>query len=465
MNDTYAGKIIIQDTDTESLVIGTVLSSRNRYDEVSDILTEDCFYNDLHRQIFVAVKQIIISGESPDIIKVRNLLNRDGKAVSPYEITRVSSGYISDDTDFIKAAQRLKELAIRRSFFKIANFLNENAFYEAEEVDTVITKSSVMIADLLTGVENSVHLLSDGLKQVYEQISRNLSNETTSGMKTGFSYFDNKSGGLQGGDLVILAGETSNGKTSMALSILKNISEQGYASFIFSLEMSMLQISARFMSMDSGVSSKDILFSRLNNENWSKVNSGVGKIENYKIYIDESSTSSIENIIFSIKKSVLKYGVKIIVVDYLQLISAKSVSGNKEQQTAYIVRKLKNAAKELGICIILLSQLSRDKDNPAPSLRRLRDSGQIEEAADVVMFVYRPEIYGKNFPEPFEYFDTTGTALIDIAKGRNIGIFKFLCLFNAETTHFKNVHIDELPRKEFQPQREKASIAKKDLPF
>ena len=149
---------------------------------------------------------------------------------------------------------------------------------------------------------------------------------------------------------------------------------------------------------------------------------------------------------------VSRFGLKIAFIDYLQLANARGIGQNKEQEVSYMIQRLKNVAKELNICIVALSQLSRNGQNPYPTLSRLRDSGQIEQAADVVIFVYRPEYYGvsKKFPEPFQDKETNGYALIDVAKGRNIGVFKFLCEFHASTTHFKDIHIEEIPSKSLE---------------
>lgn len=131
-----------------------------------------------------------------------------------------------------------------------------------------------------------------------------------------------------------------------------------------------------------------------------------------------------------------KYDIDGAAVDYLQILKVNMKGANKEQQMGDVARRLKNLAKELDIWIIALSQLNRDKDNPVPSIARLRDSGQIAEAADMVMLIYRPEVKGKSYPGEFSHVDTKSTAMIDVAKGRNIGIMKFICKFDAPTTHF-----------------------------
>lgn len=441
-------KILPHSEEIEKIVIGTLMSDKYSYDKVSDILSPECFYNDFYKNIFTVISKIIDSGKSPDSITVYDELKKNNDSVNAYELMLISS---NKTFEIEQHALMLKEKAIRRKFFEISDYLNTNCFSESEDIENVISRSSEMLENMLVSNSNSIVTIKDGLSEVYKNVDKNLSSENViTGLETGFRYFDKRSGGLQKTDFVIIAGETSQGKTSLALSILNNIAKNNHACAIYSLEMNLLQLASRFVAMESDVSSKDILFSKLQQSQIEKIDKSIGRIENTEIYIDESSTSCLSSIISSIRYLVLKHNVEVVVIDYLQLVKVKGLSGNKEQQTAYLARELKNLAKELKITIIALSQLSRNRDNPIPTLSRLRDSGQIEEAADIVMFVYRPEYYKKNYPEPFEDKETSCTSMIDIAKGRNIGVFSFLCGFKAETTHFFNLDIRDIPDMKFE---------------
>ncbi len=182
------------------------------------------------------------------------------------------------------------------------------------------------------------------------------------------------------------------------------------------------------------------MYGRFNEASFEKLDAGIGKIEDYEVYIDENSNSTLESILSSIRFMKRNYDIKGVVVDYIQLVNVKEKGMNTEQQTAYVARQLKNIAKDLDIWVIALSQLSRDRQNPVPTLSRLRNSGQIEEASDVIMLVYRPEAVGRlQYPEPFETITTERTAMIDVAKGRNIGIFKFMTEFEKELTYFTDI--------------------------
>jgi replicative DNA helicase len=178
------------------------------------------------------------------------------------------------------------------------------------------------------------------------------------------------------------------------------------------------------------------------------------------LFFDERSTSSLETILLSIRNMKLRYGINGAVVDYMQILNVnqKNNSYTREQAMGDAARRLKNLAKDLGIWIIALSQLSRNQQDPVPTVSRLRDSGQIHEAADVVMLIYRPEVYNRTFPQPFDSLtdeECKGKAMIDVAKGRNIGIFKFLVEFNANTTHFIDMSLDD-PSYETGPVEEDA---------
>jgi replicative DNA helicase len=203
------------------------------------------------------------------------------------------------------------------------------------------------------------------------------------------------------------------------------------------MEMRAVQLAARLTSMECGIPSNDILYSKFDRGMYEKLDFSIGRLINSDIYIDEKSTTNLDSIIASIRSMVKNYGIQGAVVDYIQLIHVNDKGMNREQQTGLISRKLKNLAKDLDIWIVALSQLSRDNSNPVPSIKRLRDSGQIEEACDVCMLIYRPEQIGRSsYPEPYENVDISGSAIIDVAKGRNIGTFKFLANFNKLTTHF-----------------------------
>lgn len=240
-------------------------------------------------------------------------------------------------------------------------------------------------------------------------------------------------------ELYITDGFIVTHNTSLAIAFTLSAAKYGHGVAFYSMEMKKEQIAARMISIESGIPANEIMYSKLSGEQFERIDMGIGKIYDKPVYFDDRSTSNIDTILASIRTMKLKYGISGAVVDYLQILSVNMKGSNTEQQMGEAARRLKNLAKELDIWIVALSQLNRDSINPVPSLARLRASGQIAEAADVVMLIYRPELYGKYYPEPFQNADTRGTAMIDIAKGRNIGLAKFLVRFEAANTRFSDL--------------------------
>lgn len=246
-------------------------------------------------------------------------------------------------------------------------------------------------------------------------------------------------------ELYVTDGFIMTHNTSMMLSILNKVIRTGEKVVVYSMEMTKEQLAARLVAMDSGVPASDIMYKGdFNPQDIEMIDASIGRLPGTNLFFDDESTSNIDSILLSIRKLWMKYKIKGAAIDYLQILSVNSKTANtREQQMADAARRFKNLAKELGIWIIALSQLSRNSQEPEPTLNRLRDSGQIGEAADVVMFVYRPSLKGLNFPHPFENVpqeEVEHKAMISVAKGRNIGVFKFLVNFNAETTHFTDIH-------------------------
>lgn len=431
----------LRDEDAEKVVLGTILLERDAIEEVRDLLCEGCFYKPLHAEIYKAVLQLVSSGDRADMITVRARLTANGVKFDMSEYMNIVSCHTFD---LYQHACRLQDLYVRRRFYEIGQYLVSNSYTESEDIEDVVQRVNDDLSSLFKSGDTAVSTIDDGLEGVYRMINDNLNGGSTlTGTPTGFKKLDAKSGGIQKSDLIVIAGETSQGKTSLAVSIMRNAALSGARIVMYSMEMRKEQIAARILSMESGVPSNEIMYSRLTESQLKTVDASVSKVCGTGILFDDRSTSNIDTIISSIRYMKLKYGIDGAIVDYLQILNVNMKGANKEQQMGDVARRLKNLAKELDIWIIALSQFNRDKDNPLPSLARLRDSGQIAEAADVVMLVYRPETKNANYPGEFSNASTRNTALIDVAKGRNIGMLKFICGFNPSTTMFYN--LDTVP--------------------
>lgn len=431
----------VHDELCERRVIGTMLNNPGCYMKIADLLSDDCFENPIMRGMYDAIKEIDKRGETIDIITLTAELAKEGSTIKPYDVVSVASeGVIYEIENY---AYRLKELSIRRRLWNLGMRLVQSGVAETEDVADIQQLATEELNGLFGTIEG-VFTLNQALLKLSEIITNNLTKGTrVTGTATGFRKLDEK-GGLHASDLIIIGGESSHGKTSMLLAIIKNVIEHGDKCAVYSLEMTKEQLAARLVSMKSGVPASDIMYKGdLNAQELELIDTAKGLLPGENLFFDDESTSNIETILLSIRKMYMKYKIKGAAVDYLQILNVNSKTAQtREQQMGDAARRLKNLAKELGIWIIALSQLSRNNQEPEPSLNRLRDSGQIAEAADVVMFVYRPSLKGLTFPHPFENIpeeDVEHRALVDVAKGRNIGVFKFLVEFNASTTHFTDM--------------------------
>jgi replicative DNA helicase len=311
---------------------------------------------------------------------------------------------------------------------RFSSELQTKSYDETIDIDDIFTFIQTDISKSMSFGEDK----SCSYREASKELIDTLNSTITNGIKSGYQKFDKFSGGYQKSDLVIIAGETSQGKTSLAVTSIRHCATNQIPCAVFSLEMTQRQLVARMTAQETGISSKRIMYNDLSNDEKKTVLTMLEYRKNLPIYFDESSVNDIDKICTSIRKLKIKFNIEIALVDYIQDIKG----ADTEAGVAEIGRKLKNVAKELDITVIAISQLSRDKANPEPTISRLRGSGQLEEKADVVMMIYRPEYYNRNYSEPHETVTTEATGQVKIVKGRNIGLGSFILNFNKETTNF-----------------------------
>lgn len=447
-------KLQIHDDELERLLLTEIIYTRGLFQEVSEVLSEDCFTSNLHKKIFAAILEISDKGDRPDEPTVRSrVIASMGNQFDFLEWSYFSPGLKGyDSTSAYQHAAKLHDLSVRRKFGEIGQYLLNNSANESEDILDVTNEVTERLASLFKSSSTQISTLGDSIKIIHKQIYENqLDERPITGTPTGFRKIDERSGGLQKSDLTIIAGDTSQGKTSFATSIMRNASASGAKIAMYSMEMKQEQIAARLLAMETGISSSKIMYSKLLSEQLNTIDKGIGRIERLGIYFDDRSTSSIDMILSSIRYMKAKFDIDGAIVDYLQILNVNMKGVSDEQQMGTVARRLKNIAKELDIWVIAISQLSRDKDNSMPSYTRIRGSGQIAEAADNVILVYRPEVYGKSYTGEFSNISTDGTALINIAKGRNIGLLKFICGFDKERTLFYDLTNMPIPQEEEQP--------------
>lgn len=436
----YQNQPLVNDPKAEQYVIGSLLVDPTAYTLVSQYLDEDCFYDPMCRDIWKAVDNMGKQGMPIDVISVSAELSKQKSNVTALDLMNISA-QIASSAHVEYHAIRLQDLGRRRKLWVVGQQLSKVGL--SEEILTADAHQEAI--ESIGGVfekADGVFTLDDAMNSLNEIMVKNATvGGVTTGTKTGMERFDEK-GGLQKSDLIIVAGETSQGKTSLALCMTRHAIENGAKVAFYSMEMTKEQLTARLLSAKTNIPANNILYSgSLAPSEIRMIDDARGKLPGENLFFDDKSTSNIDSILLSIRMLKMQKDIDGAVVDYLQIlnVNSRSTSFSREQAMGDAARRFKNLAKELNIWIIALCQLSRDSNCPEPNLNRLRDSGQIGEAADVVILVYRAEYYNRAYPAPFDNKDdypTDGTAMIDVAKGRNIGTFKFFMGFNKNTTNF-----------------------------
>lgn len=436
----YQNQPLVNDPKAEQYVIGSLLVDPTAYTLVSQYLDEDCFYDPMCRDIWKAVDNMGKQGMPIDVISVSAELSKQKSNVTALDLMNISA-QIASSAHVEYHAIRLQDLGRRRKLWVVGQQLSKVGL--SEEILTADAHQEAI--ESIGGVfekADGVFTLNDAMNSLNEIMVKNATvGGVTTGTKTGMERFDEK-GGLQKSDLIIVAGETSQGKTSLALCMTRHAIENGAKVAFYSMEMTKEQLTARLLSAKTNIPANNILYSgSLAPSEIRMIDDARGKLPGENLFFDDKSISNIDSILLSIRMLKMQKDIDGAVVDYLQIlnVNSRSTSFSREQAMGDAARRFKNLAKELNIWIIALSQLSRDSNCPEPNLNRLRDSGQIGEAADVVILVYRAEYYNRAYPAPFDNKDdypTDGTAMIDVAKGRNIGTFKFFMGFNKNTTNF-----------------------------
>ncbi len=463
-NELTALGVPVHDPDCERTVLGTLLTTRLKGRTICAVrehLTDGSFNDPRHQEVFRAVMAVDSHGEDVNFISVAAALAKAGATAGRTDLfALMEAAQVGDILDYVL---RLKELAIRRQMWELGTYLLNAGTTETDDIADVQEEAVARLNGMFASATADVHTLDEANAELHRQMELNRQPEREMlGTPTGFSEMDRR-GGLSPTDLVVVAGETSMGKTAFATALAMSAIRAGHPVAFYSMEMSNVQLAARIAAMQSGVNSRAILQERLPDDKLEAVERGMSSLPSHLCYFDDDATGSIDRILASIRTMVLRHGIRGAVVDYLQILNVNMRSTNKEQAMGDVARRLKNLAKELGIWIVALSQLNRSQDRAVPTLDRLRDSGQIGEAADIIALIYRPWARSSalKYPEPFTGIDTCGTAMVDIAKGRNTGIYRFICGFNAETTHFYNIDPLRLPRAD----RARQADTLDDMPF
>jgi len=428
-----------QNLEAEKSVIGSVLLDKDALIEVSGWLRPEHFYDDRHRLIYENILELFEDGLPIDLVTISDKLKK--KRI----LTKVGGrAYLTDLASFVPTSAHakeygniVKETATRRGLISSATEITQLSYDEELDIANVIDKSETLIFDVAqAGIKSNFIHIKDLLKDAYERAANAKNTDDYSGISTGFRELDVLLGGFQKSDLIIVASRPSVGKTSLALDMMRHAAlvEKKKVAF-FSLEMSNMQIMDRLLGMQSGIPFWEIRTNKLTEEKVVKLANTMGELADANIFVDDMAGQHINQVRTKARRLALEQGVDIVFVDYLQLMHGNSRE-SRTLEVAEVSQGLKNLAKELSIPVVALSQLSRaieQRQSRRPQLSDLRESGSIEQDADVVIFLDREETWN---PET----EKKGSADVFIAKHRNgpTGILELA--FVKEIASFRNLY-------------------------
>lgn len=425
------GKMPPNALDFEKIVIGTFLIDRKGLDYSVDLLTPEVFYDPRHQTIFEAILKLYENNSPVDLMTVIQELKRTEKlhlAGGDHYIIDLTMG-VSSSAHIEYHVRVILEKYILRSLINVSANVIDSSYKETTDVFELLDKAEQSFFEITNGtIKKGFGTANSLVKEAVDKIKALKDKEGLSGIPSGFAKLDKETGGWQNSDFIIIAARPAMGKTAFLLSMARNISvDHQIPMALFSLEMASVQLITRMISSETGISSEKLRTGQMSDNEWQRLFTNISALENAPLYIDETPSLSIFDFRAKCRRLVMQHGVKIIMVDYLQLMTANSgkAGGNREQEIATISRSLKAIAKELNVPVIALSQLSRSvetRPGKRPQLSDLRESGSIEQDADIVSFIFRPEYYKIAVWDNDEEGMQTGTenqAEIIIAKHRN----------------------------------------------
>ncbi|WP_299116480.1 replicative DNA helicase [uncultured Winogradskyella sp.] len=453
------GKIPPQAIDLEEVVLGAMMIDKKGVDEVIDILSPEAFYKEAHKHIFEAIFKLFENSEPVDLLTVSSQLKKDEKLdVIGGDFYLISlTQRVSSSAHIEFHARIILQKYIQRSLIKISNEIIEEAYDETKDVFDLLDNAEAKLYEVTQGnVKKSTETAQSLVIQAKKKIEEISNKEGLSGIPTGFDKLDKLTSGWQPSDLIIVAARPGMGKTALTLTMARNIAvDFNQPVAFFSLEMSSVQLITRLISSETGLSSEKLRTGKLEKHEWEQLNVKVKTLENAPLFIDDTPSLSIFDLRAKARRLASQYGIKVIMIDYLQLMTAggSQKGGNREQEISMISRNLKALAKELNVPVIALSQLSRAVEtrggSKRPLLSDLRESGAIEQDADIVSFIYRPEYYKIDEWDDEERSPTEGQGEFIVAKHRNGGLDNIRLKFIGHLGKFDNLDDFDTPFGEF----------------
>ena len=447
IDPTY-GHLQPQALDIERVVLGALMIDKDAFSMVSEIIRPETFYEPRNQKIFTAIRTLNMDDRPVDFMTVTEELKRQGtlEEVGGVAYIMELTSHVASSAHIEYHAHILAKKSLARQLISYASRIETMAFDDTIDPEELMQEAEGKLFELSqTNMKNDytqIDPVLDEAMKILQQAAQN--SDGLTGIPSGFTKLDDITSGWQKSDLVIIAGRPAMGKTSFALSIAKNIAVDYQEPIaFFSLEMNNVQLANRLMSNVCEISGSKILSGQLSPDEWVRLDKNLRKLTGKPIFIDDTPGLSIFELRTKARRLVREKGVKIIMIDYLQLMNANGMRfGNRQEEVSTISRSLKGLAKELNIPILALSQLNRTAekregdDGKRPQLSDLRESGAIEQDADMVLFVHRPEYYRIYQDEKGN--DTRGKAQIIIAKHRKGATGDVLLTFRGEYTRFQN---------------------------
>ena len=463
-----AGRIQPQARELEVAVLGALMLEKDAYSIVSEILKPECFYEKAHEKIFSAIVDLAVSQRPVDMLTVTEQLRRRGELEDvggPVYIAQLTS-QVASSAHIEYHARIIAQKYLARELISFAAQVENSAFDETIDVDDLMQEAEGKLFEISQrNVKKDVTQINPVIKDALEMLERAANQkEGLSGLRTGFGGLDKITSGWQDSDLVIIAARPAMGKTAFVLSMAKNMAvDFNIPVALFSLEMSNVQLVNRLIVNVCEIPGEKIKSGRLEGYEWQQLDFKIKELYDAPIYIDDTPSLSVFELRTKARRLVREHGIKCIIIDYLQLMNASGMNfGSREQEVSMISRSLKGLAKELNIPIIALSQLNRGVEarqgveGKRPQLADLRESGGIEQDADMVCFIHRPEYY--KITEDERGNSLIGLAEIIIAKHRNGATGDVRLRFKSEYAKFMNIE-DDMPVREFSSAGNKAGSA------
>ncbi len=448
-------RVYPQSIEAERALLCSLFLDNSRIGEVLGIISEDDFFDEKNATIFSILKELYADGIPFDFITVTNAVKEKG-----YE-DKIPQEYILSLTEYLPApantkyyADIIKKKAVLRRLISMSSEIATMCYEEPEDIEDVLNIAEKRLFEIVESRSTryrSTEELSEDVMEYLEALKKR--KMVITGVPSGFKDLDSYTNGFQEGDLIIIAGRPSMGKTSLALNIALNAAlDYDKSVGIFSLEMSSRQLVLKMIASLSNVELKKLRTGFFEANEWDKAVKAIDKLKNARIYIDDASLLTSIDIRTKARKLKMEKDIDMLIIDYLQLIEGKNPAVNRTQQISEISRSLKILAKELSIPVVALSQLNRaveSREDKRPTPADLRESGSIEQDADIIMFVYRDEYYHKNTKEP-------GVAEIIIAKQRNGPQGTVKLQFEGRIASFRNLtqRYTDIPQQVQQEERE-----------